>query len=173
MTLTCGARSTVNIDRSTVNQVGPRLGFGGPGLGWIWARLARTHGKLWRCHVIAMGSHWASSTMWPTLCGPWWTQVHGPWTVGRPTVDRVHRLFLSAQLTCTECRRMRPAREGLYFCPRRAPTGDVLAGVTLRRRWHPIKVGESFPRPWQTRWWCLGGGQGFPGHWPRRSAARA
>ena len=57
MPLTCGARSTVNVDRSMVNTgrvqtrpVGPGygLGFGPP------------CGMLWRCHVVAKGLHWAS-----------------------------------------------------------------------------------------------------------------
>ena len=86
-------------------------------------------------------------------------------------MDRVHPLSLLAWLTCTESRRVRSARGGLCFHLRRAPAGDVLADVILRWRWHPIKVGESFPRPWRTRWWCLGGGRGSPGHWPWRSAA--
>ena len=56
MPLTCGARSTVNVDRSMVNTgrvqtgpVGPRygLGFGPP------------RGMLWRCHVVVVGHHWA------------------------------------------------------------------------------------------------------------------
>ena len=90
MPLTCGARSIVNVDRSMVNQVGSRLGFGGPGRGWIWARPTQTRGMLWRCHVVAMGPHWASFTAQPTLRGSRWTQVHGPWTVGWSSVDRVH-----------------------------------------------------------------------------------
>ena len=118
-----------------------------------------------------MGSHWASSTVRPALCGSRWTQVHGPWTVGRSTVDRVHPLSLLAWLTCTKSKRVRSARGGLCFHPRCAPASDMLASVILRWRWHPIKVGESFPRPWRTRWWCLGGGQGSLGHWPRRSVA--
>ena len=118
-----------------------------------------------------MGSHWASSTVRPALCGSRWTQVHGPWTVDRSMVDRVHPLFLLAWLTCTESRRVRSVRGGLCFHPRRAPAGDMLTGVILRRRWHPIKEGESFSRPWRTRWWCLGGGRGSPGRCPRWSAA--
>ena len=56
MPLTCGARSTVNVDRSTINMdrvqtglVGPRygLGFGPP------------HGMLWRYHVTSLGLYWA------------------------------------------------------------------------------------------------------------------
>ena len=147
--LTCGARSTVNDDRSTVNQVGSRLGFGGPGRGWIWAGPARTHGKLWRYHIVAMGSHWASSTVRPTPCGSRWTHVHGPWTVGWSSVDRVHPLSLLAWLTCTKCRHVRPARGGLYFRPWRAPTDGGLTGVILWWHWRPINVGKSFPRPWR------------------------
>ena len=37
--------------------------------------------------------------------------------------------------------------EALCFHPRRAPTGGVLTGVILRRRWRPIKVGKDSPGP--------------------------
>ena len=95
MPLTCGARSTVNIDRSTVNQVGSRLGFGGPGQGWIWAGLSPPRGLVSECHVAfwvsgrarvhssrymvdsgAMvhgpqaGLRWTASTLLFSLCGP-------------------------------------------------------------------------------------------------------
>ena len=68
----------------------------------------------------------------------------------------------------------RAAGEGiLCFLPQRAPTGDVLSGELLRRRWRPIEVGKSFTRPRRVRWWGQGGGQGFLGCWPRWSAARS
>ena len=56
MSLTCGARSTVSVDQSTVHTGRVRTG---PRQGWIWVGLARARGVLWRCHVIAMGLYWA------------------------------------------------------------------------------------------------------------------
>ena len=41
----------VNVDRSMVNQVGSRLGFGGPGQAWIWAALSPPRGLVTECHV--------------------------------------------------------------------------------------------------------------------------
>ena len=175
MPLTCGARSTVNVDRSTVNfdrstvntdQV--RTGPIGPGYG---LDLGWAQPTMW--HAVAQPRH----DLGPPLGCGLWLVVHGgirsagPWTAGRSTVDRVHPLSLLAWLTCTESRRVRSARGGLCFRPRRAPTGDMVAGAILRRRWRSIKVGKNFPRPWRTRWWGLGGGRGFPERRPRRSVA--
>ena len=86
MPLTCGARSTVNVDQLSVNT-----DWVSNGLRWAsgWAGLGRTRGKLWRCHVTAVGLYWASSTArgrgrgsrWTRWCwsmdlrqGPWWTK---------------------------------------------------------------------------------------------------
>ena len=159
---------SVNIDRSTVNTgrvqtrpVGPGygLGFGPP------------CGMLWRCHVVAKGLHWASSTVLPTPRGSWWTGVHGPWTVGWVFGGPSLSFFPLAWSMCTGCRCVRPVRGILCFLPRHAPAGGVLTGELLQRRWRPIEVGKSIARPWRVRWWGQGGGQSFLGLWPRWSAA--
>ena len=146
--MTCGARSMVNIDQSTVNMDWVSNGL------WRasgWARSGRTRGKLWRCHVTAMGLYWASSTAlahgaWFMVDagsrsmdlrqGPWWTEST-LLLLGAVHVLRVHS---------------RVAGEGgvPLFLPRRC-------SYQRRARCEP---------PWQC--WCpIGEGKGFPG--PRRS----
>ena len=66
--------------------LGPNWALVGSG----WAGLGRTCGKLWRCHVMAVGS----TGLRPQLTGV--SAAHGgpggagPWTADRSTVDRVH-----------------------------------------------------------------------------------
>ena len=43
-------------------RVGFKLGRLGLDVGWIWAGLGPPRGVLWRCHVVAVGLYWASST---------------------------------------------------------------------------------------------------------------
>ena len=59
MPLTCGARSTVNVDRSTVDMGRVLNGLWWAQVGPVWAELGRTCGKLWRCHIVVVGHHWA------------------------------------------------------------------------------------------------------------------
>ena len=72
VTLTCGPQSTVNVDRSTISSDWVSNGLWRARVGPVWAGPTRTRGMLWRCHVVAMGLHWASSTVRPALCGSWW-----------------------------------------------------------------------------------------------------
>jgi len=89
VTQTCGARSTVNIDRSMVNTGRVSNGPWWARVGPVWAGLTQTRGKLWRCHVVAVGLHWAvvfgygrehgsrwTKRRWSMDLGqgPWWTE---------------------------------------------------------------------------------------------------
>jgi hypothetical protein len=116
VSLTCGARSTVNIDRSTVNSGRVQLGR----LGWIRVGLWLA---TWQAVALPCRSRG------PQLgCGPCLV-VHGgpgdasPWTADRTTVDQVHPLFSQARSTYTGCTRGWPTRgvfpDFLLACPRR------------------------------------------------------
>ena len=97
VSLTCGARSTVNVDQSTVNT--GRVSTG-PGQGWIWAGLGPPRGMLWRCHVMALGLYWAmvhgSRSTVNASADPRWTA--SPFGGPRPpfsslSVVHVHRVY--------------------------------------------------------------------------------
>ena len=157
--LTCGARSTVSVDQSTVNTgwvlAGPVVLRVGP----VWAGPGQTRGRLWHSHVTAMGPYRASSTARLTPCGPRWTSAHGPWTYDRahggpsppsllPYLAHVHRAYA------------RVAGEGGVFpcfLPRRCSCRWRARGEPPRWLWCPIGEGKSFPGPRRLRLWGQGG----------------
>jgi hypothetical protein len=165
LALTCGARSTVNVDQSMVNTglvqtrlVGLDSGRADPDTWQAVALPRRSRGPPLGL-VHKQGLRWAQALVYGGL--------------RLLPVNRVHPSPLSVWSACTGCMCVWLARGSLCFHLRRVPASDVLTGVVLRRRWHPIKVGESFPRQWRARWWCLGGSRGSLGHWPQRSVAWA
>ena len=105
VSLTCGARSTVSIDQSTVNTgwvlAGPVVLRVGP----VWAGPGQTRGRLWHSHVTAMGPYWA------VVYGGRKFTVHG--AKAGSMVDQVHLSSLSLWFTCTGCMGMWPARGGV------------------------------------------------------------
>ena len=154
MSLTCGARSTVNIDWSMVNSDWVSNGLWRARVGPVQTGLARTRGMLWRCHVVAMGLHWASSTVRPALCGSWWIGVHGPWTTDTVCGGPCPRYCLlrlvhggpSAGLRC-------PSHPLSSAFPWRLTRWRRAPGEPHQRRWCAIDVGESFAKPQRPCWW--------------------
>ena len=138
MTPTCGARSTVNVDRSTVNTDRVQTGLVGPGYG---LDLGRAGPDTWRAVALPRHSHGpllgSDSQRWLTVDQE--ALVYGPKTGS--TVDQVHYSLLGhgprALGSCTGGRR---GEFPLFFpwpssCRRRArwvsPRGG--AGVQLWR----------------------------------------
>ena len=158
MPLTCGARSTVNIDQSMVNTAGSQTGFGlgrsGPG-----------RARHVACCDAATSRPWASTGPWSTTHGPWWTDAP---VYGGPRllpVSRVHPSLLCLWFTCTGFMHGWPAR-GVFPCFScgSAPASGELAGQPPWRCWCPIGEGKGFPRLRRLRWWGLGGDRGSPRH---------
>ena len=145
--LTCGARSTVNIDRSTVNQVGPQLGFGGPGYGLdlgragsdMWQAMALPH----RSHGPPLGFvHHSAHTAWLTVNSC--SRSMDRWLVfGGPSPP----FFLLAWFMCTGCRRVWPARKdssaslpGMFPSVACSPV-SFHSGVGVQLRWGKASSG--------------------------------
>ena len=78
MSLTCGDRSTVNVDQSTVNMGRVRLGRLGFGLG----RSGPGRAEHVALYDAATSRSWALIRLRPQH-GSRWTNAHGPWTYGR------------------------------------------------------------------------------------------
>ena len=162
MSLTCGARSSGDVDWSTINMGRVSNGLWWARVGPVWAGPTRTRGMLWCCHVVAKGLYWAmvygSRSTVDACAGLRWTES----TLLLSSAVHVHRV------------QARTAGEGSLPCFSRgcAPAGDVLAGEPPWRRWCPIGEGKGFPRPRRSGCWGLSGGRGLPGRWPRRLAAR-
>ena len=168
MPLTCGARSTVNVDQLTVNTDWVSNGLRRPS---GWAGLGRAGPDMWQ--AVALPRHGRgpllgfihSSRAWAWLTVDQVVLVNGP-KVGSP-VDQVHRHLPrlgscapGARLRCSTC----PFSSVL---PRRASASDVLTSELPQRLKHPIEVGKSLPMPWRLQWWSQGDGWGILSHWSR------
>ena len=129
--------------------VGSQIGLDRAGFGPVWAGLTRTRGVLWRCHVTALGLHWAVVVGCGRERGSRWTKRRwsmdlrqGPWwtkstiiSLGSALVHRVQGY--TAQLAPPP-----------LFLPRHASAGDVLTSELQQRCYRPIGVGKSTVRLW-------------------------
>jgi hypothetical protein len=95
--LTCGSRSTVNIDRATtgLGWAGTDMGRVGP----VWAGPARTRFVSWLCHVVLRFQKVCGSMR--SAHGEQTGSVHGFCT--RSTVEPVHPHLFPLGSWCTEC----------------------------------------------------------------------
>ena len=114
-----GQQSWLTSQRSI--RAGSQTALDRAGFGPVWARLTRTRGVLWRCHVTALGLHWAVVFGCGRERGSRWTQVHGPWTADRSTVVRVHPSSL----------RRGPCAPSSRVCGRRGEKSSVSPAAVL------------------------------------------
>ena len=140
MTLTCGARSTVNIDRSTVNTDRVRTGPVGPGYG---LNLGRAGPDTWRAVALPRHSHGpllgSDSQRWLTVDQE--ALVYGPKTGSM--VDQVHPssywLSLRAPSSCVCGRQGDFSPASLPACSRRRCAYRRASAAVLAPNWRGKK----------------------------------
>jgi len=140
VSLTCGARSTVIVDQSTINTAGSQTGFGlgrsGPGRAGHVA-----------CCDAATSRPWASTGPWSMTHGPRWTDAP---VYGGPRlllVNRVHPPLLYLWFTCTRFTCGWPARGcSPVFLPRWCSCRRRADCESSWRCWCPIGEGKRLPQ---------------------------